>query len=137
MVTVGLLKPRVSSSKARKASRSESRPSRYRAVEIRCSDNACEAAKGERGKRYLSKDAPMLPLSQCDRQDRCDCRYRHYDDRRAKADRRGSGPLTAGKPAETDRRGKKTRRAEDHLDDPTIVEAQVSLDDTYYGHMRR
>jgi hypothetical protein len=133
---MGLFKPGVSS-KAHKASRAEPRSASYRAVEIRCSEDACEAAKAERGKRYLSKDAPMLPLSGCDKRDRCACRYRHHEDRRGKEDRRGTSAPAIGKRAETERRSKASRRAEDNLDDPTVTEAQIDLDDTYYGFRRR
>jgi hypothetical protein len=132
---MGLFKPSVPS-KAQKASRGEARPSSYRAVEIRCSEDACEAAKAERGKRYLSKAAPMLPLSECDKREGCACRYRHHEDRRGKEDRRGNSP-SSGKRAEGERRTNPGRRAEDTLNDPTVVEAQVSLDDTYYGFRRR
>jgi hypothetical protein len=43
---------------------------------------ACDAAQACKGKRFLSSNAPLLPLAGCDVM-RCDCRYRHYDDRRA------------------------------------------------------
>ena len=131
---MGLFKPKVSAKPH--AKRSESRPTCYRAVEIRCAEEACEAAKAERGKRYLSKDAPTLPLSQCDRRERCGCRYRHHEERRGKEDRRAGSPAI-GKRVETERRSKAGRRAEDSLDDPTVTEAQVSLDDTYCGYRRR
>jgi hypothetical protein len=132
---MGLFKASVSS-KARKANRGESRPASYRAVEIRCPEDACEAAKAERGKRYLAKDAPTFPLSGCDKRDRCACRYRHHEDRRGKEDRRSAGPISTGR-AEAERRNKGDRRAEESLDDPTVTEAQISLDDTYYGFRRR
>lgn len=132
---MGLFRQSVSS-KAHKASRGEPRPPSYRAVEIRCSEDACEAAKAERGKRHLSKAAPMLPLSECDKREDCTCRYRHHEDRRGKQDRRGSSP-SSGKRAEGERRSKAGRRVEDTADDPTVTEAQVSLDDTYYGPGRR
>jgi hypothetical protein len=133
---MGLFKPKVSA-KAQNAKHSETRSAKYCAVEIRCTDDACGAAKAERGKRYLSKEAPTFPLSECDRRDRCDCRYRHHEDRRGKGDRRGAGPLTLGQRTDVERRGKVGRRAEDVLDDPTVTEAQVSLDDTYYDYLRR
>ena len=135
---MGLFKSKASA-KPPATKRGESRPTSYRGVEIRCAEEACDAAKAERGKRYLSKDAPNLPLSQCDRRERCDCRYRHHEDRRAKEDRRGASP-TIAKHVETERRSKVGRRAEDSLDDPTVTEAQVPkdpLDDTYYGYRRR
>lgn len=42
---------------------------------------ACAAAQRCAGKRFLSADAPTLPLAQCD-MSTCQCRYRHHEDRR-------------------------------------------------------
>jgi hypothetical protein len=33
------------------------------------------------GQRFLSREAPRLPLRDCDRPD-CSCRYEHHEDRR-------------------------------------------------------
>jgi hypothetical protein len=121
-------------SKAHKAG-GESRPASHRAVEIRCPEDACEAAKAERGKRYLSKDAPTFPLAKCDKRDGCGCRYRHYEDRRGKEERRSPAPPSEWR-AEADVR-KRYRRAEESLEDPTVTEAQISLDSSYYGFRRR
>ena len=132
---MGLFKPSVPS-KAH-APNGGARPASYRAVEIRCPEDACEAAKAERGKRYLSSDAPTLPLSACDKGHRCACRYRHHEDRRGKEDRRSAGPSATGR-LDKERRNKRGRRAEDTVEDPTVAEAQsFSLDDTYYGFRRR
>lgn len=56
-------------------------PSRWHAVCIQPVGKRCEAATALIGKRFLSKDAPRLPLRDCD-QPACQCRYRHHDDRR-------------------------------------------------------
>jgi hypothetical protein len=132
---MGLLKPRASV-KTPSTGR-EPRPAKYRAVEIRCSESACEAAKAECGKRHLSGDVSLLPLKECDRRDRCDCTYRHHQDRRDRLDRRGEGQPVMREAVKAERRGKKVRRAEDRSDDETAVEAQLSLDDTSYNHLRR
>jgi hypothetical protein len=132
---MGLYKPTASSNTSI-ANRAESRPTSYHAVEIRCTDDACDAAKAERGKRYLGKDAPTFPLTECDKRESCACRYRHLEDRRSGEDRRGGGSLSTGR-VQTERRGRRDRRAEASLEDPTVTEAQVSLDDTYYGPGRR
>jgi hypothetical protein len=71
---------------------------------------ACNAALACKGKRYLSSEAPRLPLAGCDAS-ACACKYRHFDDRRAGARRAESGP-DAKRPA-SNRRTKKGRRAED------------------------
>jgi hypothetical protein len=43
--------------------------------------NACEAVKKLEGKRFLSKEAPRLPLPDCGAE-HCRCRYVHFKDRR-------------------------------------------------------
>ncbi len=109
------------------------RVSEYHAVSIHCTDNSCQAAKDKLGERHLSAEAPLLPLAQCDRPDQCDCRYKHYDDRRGDCRRR----TDQGLPAKTDpdrleRRYKKDRRAQDdsEVDKPFSVH-----EDSYYEHM--
>lgn len=44
--------------------------------------DCCGAARAIGGQRFLSDEAPLLPLEGCDRRDQCSCRYRHYSDRR-------------------------------------------------------
>jgi hypothetical protein len=60
---------------------------RWHAITIVGPTNACAAAEACRGKRFLSREAPRLPLAECDAK-RCDCRYRHYTDRRGPPRRR-------------------------------------------------
>ncbi len=60
---------------------------RWHAITIVGSGSACAAAEACRGKRFLSAEAPRLPLADCDVK-RCDCRYRHYADRRGSPRRR-------------------------------------------------
>ncbi len=52
----------------------------YHCVEIKMSYNACEAVLKLHGKRFLSADAPMLPVAECDQS--CRCTFKHYEDRR-------------------------------------------------------
>jgi hypothetical protein len=47
----------------------------------------CDAAKALEDKRFLSHEAPELPLAGCDR-DKCGCRYIHHSDRRSNEERR-------------------------------------------------
>jgi hypothetical protein len=54
----------------------------YHAVSIIPGDNACDAVKDCVGVRFLSKEAPRLPVPGCGRND-CTCHYAHHDDRRA------------------------------------------------------
>ena len=55
--------------------------SSYHAVTIATGPRACDVARALRGKRFLSREAPAVPLKNCDRSD-CTCRYEHHDDRR-------------------------------------------------------
>lgn len=56
-------------------------PTLYHAVTISPCRGACSRARALWNIRYLSKEAPRLPLSGCDARP-CHCRYLHYDDRR-------------------------------------------------------
>ena len=49
----------------------------WKAVAIVAGDSACAAATQLRGKRFLSRNAPRLPLPECSKQDQCQCKYRH------------------------------------------------------------
>ena len=64
---------------------------RYHAVSIHGPDvpenAACYAARTLKGKRFLSSEAPALPLAGCDNAE-CNCRYVHHHDRRNGVDRR-------------------------------------------------
>jgi hypothetical protein len=59
------------------------RPEPWHAVSIVSRITTCEAALQRRGQRYLSREAPRLPLPECDRSQGCRCVYRHHADRRA------------------------------------------------------
>lgn len=56
-------------------------PSPWHAVAIQPGPKRCEAAHGLLGRRFLSREAPKLPLAGCDEAE-CSCRYRHHADRR-------------------------------------------------------
>ena len=56
-------------------------PKRFHAVTIAPGPRACAAALALSDQRFLSKDAPPLPLKGCDAF-KCECHYEHYDDRR-------------------------------------------------------
>jgi len=53
----------------------------HHAVTVVPGPRCCEEARQLRGKRFLSREAPQLPLQTCGRTD-CTCRYEHYQDRR-------------------------------------------------------
>ena len=89
----------------------------FRAVSINPSMGSCLAAQAIRGERFLSAEAPVLPLKDCDVKF-CKCRYAHYPDRRRDGrDRRASHGVMDDSPVFTmgghDRRFSTGRRAND------------------------
>lgn len=88
----------------------------YHAVAIHPQgETACPYAEGLRRKRFLAREAPLLPLSGCS-VERCKCKYRHYADRRSGVDRRSDFFIpSAGKGISSERRSTSGRRAEDLL----------------------
>jgi hypothetical protein len=89
-VTVWWLWPR-----AKTQRRPPPQPSRnshtYHCVSIRYRSDACEEVRKLRDYRFLSNEAPALPLPDC-RTEQCRCQYVHHDDRRMD-DRRS--PITS------------------------------------------
>lgn len=90
----------------------EETPNPYHAVAIRVRGKGCDAARELKGKRYLSTEAPLLPLAGCSSAN-CVCQYVHFDDRRH-YDRRGPYPLRIFSGDE--RRGTNGRRLLDALE---------------------
>lgn len=87
----------------------------FHAVAIKYSESACAAAKEMTGRRFLSKDAPRLPLPECDMAE-CRCSFAHYDDRRTGRERRSPfaqrGISGATGAYEKERRGRNDRRSD-------------------------
>lgn len=74
----------------------------------------CAAANAFRGRRFLSANAPHLPLLVCTRKDSCQCAYKHHDDRRGQPRRRDEMiGLRRNARVTQERRGKRGRRADD------------------------
>jgi hypothetical protein len=53
----------------------------FHAVSIHPSKDGCLAAEAISGERFLSREAPSLPLESCTATS-CNCRYYHHSDRR-------------------------------------------------------
>jgi hypothetical protein len=91
----------------------------YHCVTVRCRPDGCDAAKRISGKRYLSKDAPLIPLRTCSAKV-CHCKYEHFEDRRREDRRTPYGHTVAHPPAHVAmerRRGvdrRKSRQREPH-----------------------
>lgn len=67
----------------------------FHAVSIHPEVDCCAAVKAVQSHRFLSEDAPGLPLPQCD-QAVCGCKYKHHGDRRSGArDRRYAEVMAA------------------------------------------
>jgi len=66
------------------APRKATRP--FHAVVVVPGRHACPGANALRSRRFLSREAPVLPLQGCGAQE-CSCHYEHYDDRREGARR--------------------------------------------------
>jgi hypothetical protein len=86
----------------------------WHAVIIKPKGQCCEAVQACRASRFLSSDAPRLPLAECTHSDTCSCVYKHHADRRAQTRRQDErdGLQRRGK-VEQDRRLTRDRRKTD------------------------
>jgi hypothetical protein len=90
------------------------RSSKWHAVTVVLHDTSCATAALCRNVRFLSHEAPSLPLPDCQNRDQCRCVYRHLEDRRAGLRRTAdmSGALPSDTP-KSNRREKRGRRSQD------------------------
>lgn len=66
----------------------------FAAVKIEDCDFSCSLAFEQSSMIYLASEAPSLPLKDCDRAEKCRCRYVHHNDRRKNTDdRRNDSPV--------------------------------------------
>src|SRR5262245_25048804 len=87
--------------------------SKWHGVTIVLQTSSCAAAALCRNTRFLSKEAPRLPLKECDHPDSCKCTYRHFEDRRT-GPRRGAELGVSGSAGpDGERRKARGRRAQD------------------------
>jgi hypothetical protein len=86
----------------------------FHAVSILTGPTSCGPAHSLSVLRFLSPEAPRLPLTECPKPESCVCGYKHYADRRAQArrkeDRTGMRRLIVG---EEERRTRQGRRSSD------------------------
>jgi hypothetical protein len=85
---------------------------RWHAVSVKPGSGACAAAASGRDRRWLSREAPLLPLPGCTKPDSCRCTYQHHEDRRA-GGRRAEDTDAFRIPSHpsNERRSRKDRRA--------------------------
>jgi hypothetical protein len=89
-------------------------PKLWHAVCVDAKSWSCSEAQELRKKRFLSKDAPLLPLEGCSNPDKCPCTYKHYDDRRGKSRRDEEAKISrAAKGPASERRQSRGRRSVD------------------------
>jgi hypothetical protein len=85
--------------------------SSWYAVSVVIDSEACEAVRALGKTRWLAADAPRFPMLGCDVL-YCGCRYKHYNDRRTKAqrfsDREGLPPQHAGLERRGQTRGRRS-----------------------------
>jgi hypothetical protein len=96
--------------RAPEASTTPTRARYYHAVAIVPKTSSCEEARSVAGVRYLSREAPPLPLPTCPQPERCRCRFEKFDDRRQDDDRRdiaSSGRWYAGEEKRRQPRGRR------------------------------
>ena len=87
--------------------------SEWHAVEIIAGRFACPEARALVRRRFLSREAPRLPMAECSTPWRCQCIYRHFPDRRTGA-RRADDRGMPGMPwLAKNRRQKRSRRSDD------------------------
>jgi hypothetical protein len=82
---------------------------RFGGVEIRTRSSACRAAHALVGKRFLSKNAPTLPLPNC-AAEQCSCTFSKLADRRTEGRRLDHGGLSASLFVASNRRSRQDRR---------------------------
>lgn len=85
----------------------------WHAVSIIPSARACRLARSLTNVRFLSQQAPTLPLADCTVRP-CSCRYRHFQDRRTSARRDSEWVGTRMGWAGQERRVSRGRRSTDH-----------------------
>jgi len=86
--------------------------SKWHAVTVVLQTSSCAAAAMCRNTRYLSREAPRLPLPKCPHPEECQCTFKHLEDRRTGVRRSADVGKGSDKPA-TERRAKRGRRERD------------------------
>ena len=86
--------------------------SKWHAVTVVLQTSSCSAATMCRNTRYLSHEAPRLPLPNCPHPELCECKFKHHEDRR-NGSRRASDMGGGSDKPPIDKRKSRGRRAKD------------------------
>jgi hypothetical protein len=86
----------------------------WHAVSIRPKGKSCDAAHACRAARFLSAEAPRLPLPECTASETCACVYKHHPDRRLNPRRQddGAGLKRSGKVGQERRKAGDRRKSD-------------------------
>ncbi len=91
------------------------RKERWHAVSVLPRGEACAQVLALVNRRFLSLQAPRLPLKDCPFSAVCNCIYRHYEDRREGPRRSAEETGIRSVRATVERRAGRGRRREDEL----------------------
>jgi hypothetical protein len=90
---------------------------KYAGLAFFSDSHCCDAATAHNERRFLTSEAPKIPLAQCSDPALCHCKYRNIDDRRISDDRRDIvGVLSKDMPVgdkRSNRRAGRDRRKDD------------------------
>jgi hypothetical protein len=111
LLATSAARPNYGKVERRQAMVADANKSRFHCVEVKATECICDAVQRIEGRRFLSEEAPMLPLPDCTA-GICCCRYEHHDDRRQDLRRNPYGIQRAVPPphVDEDRRASKERR---------------------------
>jgi hypothetical protein len=102
-----------SPSQLKKAPTAAPAVSRWHAVSVVGRGNCCNAARDMIERRFLSREAPRLPLAECTEFADCHCSYQHHGDRRGQPRRRQEMGVWPEPFSGDERRCERGRRATD------------------------
>jgi hypothetical protein len=94
--------PKTSESRAKPVETGKRSQQAWHSVSIIRGRQPCAAVVELNGCKWLSAQAPQLPIKDCDAK-QCECRYRHHADRRS-GDRRETDGLVSAPPKKGERR---------------------------------
>jgi hypothetical protein len=96
------------------SARPASIPKKWHAISVDAKALSCMMAQDLRKKRFLSKEAPALPLEGCTKRSNCLCTYKHHDDRRSKSRRDSEAGISSNASGHgAERRTSRGRRSDD------------------------